>query len=290
VDRKLIVATPMDRDSRTIQNLLNTGLVSAVVTTREALREITGERVLFVSWPHIAKRTFLDRQTEVLNVHNSLLPRYRGRHAFTWAMIHGEEAVGFTLHRVLEGIDTGPVYSQVTFPVLPDDDINAVIARGWDVLHDWLPDVLRRYCNGELTAKPQDHARATYFHPRTPEDGAIDWTRGGREIRNLVRAIRPPYTPGAYFRYGDAVWPVDRCEVIPSNRTVEPGIIFSADPGTRSCVIGCGDGSVRMFFTNEGWSAVSKALVQDSSLVLTGAEVRCDSVPRSNRADVVEVA
>lgn len=259
--RTLILATTLDPDSRTVRTLTGTGLVSARVTTREELRALSGERVLFVSWPYIAKREFLVRQAEVLNVHNSLLPRYRGRHAFTWAMIHGEREVGFSLHQVDEGVDTGPVYGQVAFPVLPDDDINTVIARGWDVLDGWLPEQLRRYCRGELTATPQEHARATAFRPRTADDGAIDWTRSGSQVRDFVRAVRPPYTPGAFLRHGDRRWTVDRCELVTSGQQVaNPGVIHSVEPGTRSCVVGCGDGLVRLFLTEQGWSAAGPVL------------------------------
>ena len=132
-----------------------------------------------------------------LNMHGSLLPRYRGRVPVNWAIIHGERETGATLHYMTERADAGDIVDQQAVPILPDDTafevMNKVGVAAEIVLARTLPALVR----GDAPRKPQDASVATYFGRRRPEDGCIDWTRSASAIHNLVRAVAPPY-PGAF--------------------------------------------------------------------------------------------
>lgn len=130
------------------------------------------------------------------NMHGSLLPRYRGRVPINWAILNGETETGATLHAMTEKPDAGDIVDQMAVPILPDDTaldvFHKVTLAAELVLHRALPALV----HGTARLAPQDHAAATYFGGRKPEDGRIDWRKSAREIHNLVRAVAPPY-PGA---------------------------------------------------------------------------------------------
>jgi methionyl-tRNA formyltransferase len=134
-----------------------------------------------------------------LNVHGSLLPRYRGRAPVNWALIHGETQTGATLHYMTEKPDNGDIVAQTAVPILPDDTAKEVFDKvtvaAEIVLHGALPALLA----GTAPRLPQNAAQATYFGGRRPEDGTIDWSQAAGDIHNLVRAVAPPY-PGARTR------------------------------------------------------------------------------------------
>jgi len=132
-----------------------------------------------------------------LNMHGSLLPRYRGRAPVHWAIIHGETATGASLHYMLEKPDAGALVDQQSVPILENDtalDVSfKVAAAAQAVLRRSLPKLIA----GNADARPLDLAQGSYFGRRRPEDGRIDWRQGARAVHNLVRAVAPPF-PGAF--------------------------------------------------------------------------------------------
>src|SRR3990170_4876386 len=131
-----------------------------------------------------------------LNMHGSLLPKYRGRVPVNWAIIHGETQTGATLHYMTEKPDNGDIVAQRAVPILPDDTawqvFQKVTVAAEGVLYACLPDLL----TGKAKAVKQDLSKGGYFGGRKAEDGAIDWSQSAQSIHNLVRAVAPPY-PGA---------------------------------------------------------------------------------------------
>ncbi len=134
-----------------------------------------------------------------LNMHGSLLPKYRGRVPVNWAIIKGETETGATLHYMTEKPDNGDIVAQQAVPILPDDTalqvFQKVTVAAEMALHACLPDLLA----GKAQAVPQDLSQGAYYGGRKPEDGVIDWSKPAQEIHNLVRAVAPPY-PGASTR------------------------------------------------------------------------------------------
>ena len=131
-----------------------------------------------------------------LNMHGSLLPRFRGRAPVNWAIIHGETETGATLHYMTGKPDAGDIVAQTAVPILPDDTAREVFDKVTVAAEISLHGVLPALLAGTAPRTPQDLARGSYFGGRKPEDGTIDWSKSATEIHNLVRAVAPPY-PGA---------------------------------------------------------------------------------------------
>lgn len=131
------------------------------------------------------------------NVHGSLLPKYRGRAPVNWAVLRGETRTGATLHRMTGRADAGEIVGQEAVEIGPDDTAFEVQTRVTAAAVSLLARHLEGLEDGTAPATPQDEAAATTYPRRTPEDGRIDWSRGAREVHNLVRAVTHPY-PGAF--------------------------------------------------------------------------------------------
>ena len=136
-----------------------------------------------------------------LNMHGSLLPKYRGRAPVNWALIHGETQTGATLHYMTEKPDDGDIVAQTAVPILPDDTAKEVFDKVTVAAELTLHGVLPALVAGTAARRTQDRAQATYFGGRKPEDGVVDWSQPASVIHNLVRAVAPPY-PGARTRVG----------------------------------------------------------------------------------------
>jgi methionyl-tRNA formyltransferase len=136
-----------------------------------------------------------------VNVHGSLLPKYRGRAPINWALVHGETVTGVTLHYMDQWADHGDIIAQRTVSIAVEDTALTlsrkltVAARG--VVRDTYPLI----ASGRAPRFPQDHAAATRFGRRRPADGLIDWGSSAWRIYNLVRAVTHPF-PGAFTYWG----------------------------------------------------------------------------------------
>jgi methionyl-tRNA formyltransferase len=132
-----------------------------------------------------------------LNMHGSLLPKFRGRAPVHWAIIHGESVTGASLHYMLEKPDAGALVDQQSVPILENDtalDVSFKVAdAAQQVLHRSLPLLM----TGKAAARPLDLSQGSYFGRRRPEDGRIDWRQPARAVHDLVRAVAPPF-PGAF--------------------------------------------------------------------------------------------
>lgn len=146
----------------------------------------------------------------VVNLHNSRLPEYRGANTLQWTLINGETETASTLHYVDAGIDSGPVIDAIPVPILDTDDAatlrDALSGAARTLLERWLG----RLLDGPVPAQPQTGERARHWPRRHPADGRIDWSWPDERIRNLTRALVPPW-PGAYAEGPDGtVIRVDR--------------------------------------------------------------------------------
>ncbi len=132
-----------------------------------------------------------------LNMHGSLLPKYRGRAPVHWAIIHGETETGASLHYMLERPDAGALVDQQSVPILEDDTALVVSMKVAEAAQQVLARSLPKLRAGSAAARPLDLAKGSYFGRRFPEDGRIDWKAPARAIHDLVRAVAPPF-PGAF--------------------------------------------------------------------------------------------
>jgi methionyl-tRNA formyltransferase len=136
-----------------------------------------------------------------LNMHGSLLPKYRGRTPVNWAILKGERETGATLHYMVEKPDAGDVVTQQAVPILPNDTAQEVFGKVTLAAEMALDRVLPSLMQGNAPRQAQDLARGSYYGGRKPEDGRIDWSQSNVQVHNLVRAVAPPY-PGAFTLAG----------------------------------------------------------------------------------------
>jgi methionyl-tRNA formyltransferase len=147
-------------------------------------------RMLNAEWLALPKRG-------ALNMHGSLLPKYRGRAPVHWAIIHGETATGASLHYMLERPDAGALVDQQSVPILENDTALAVSIKVAEAAQQVLARTLPKLRAGSAAGRALDLTKGSYFGRRRPEDGRIDWRVGARAIHDLVRAVAPPF-PGAF--------------------------------------------------------------------------------------------
>jgi methionyl-tRNA formyltransferase len=132
-----------------------------------------------------------------LNMHGSLLPKYRGRAPVHWAILNGESVTGASLHYMVEKPDAGALVDQQSVPILENDtalDVSFKVAEAAEeVLRRSLPTLIA----GTAPSRALDLGEGSYFGRRRPEDGRIDWRCTARGVHDLVRAVAPPF-PGAF--------------------------------------------------------------------------------------------
>jgi len=170
-----------------------------------------------------------------LNLHGSLLPKYRGRAPINWVLVHGETETGVTLHHMTARADAGDVVGQRAFPVGPDDTALDLYGKAAAATKELLDELLPQVAAGTAPRTPQDAQQASYFGRRRPADGAIDWSRDAAEVRNLVRAVTLPF-PGAFSYVGNQkvfVW--QATEVGDEIDGEPPGTVLAVEPLTVAC-------------------------------------------------------
>ena len=176
-----------------------------------------------------------------INLHGSLLPKYRGRVPINWAIINGEKETGVTLHYMTEKADAGDIIDQQKIAISDDDTARSLFdkadAAAFEMLNRALP-LLRDHKAGRT---PQDESCATKFGGRKPADGEIDWKKSAVEVRNLIRAVTQPY-PGAFSFIGDRKCFFWSADVVEADRKAAPGTVLSAAPFT----IACGEGALKI--------------------------------------------
>ena len=164
----------------------------------EFLRSLAPDFLFSCYYRLMLKQPILDIPTQgALNLHGSLLPRYRGRCPVNWVLVHGEPLTGVTLHYMEAKPDCGDMVSQAQVPITPEDTAltlsDKMTTAAGQLMRQTYP-LLRMDLAPRIR---QDHSRASYFGGRTPEDGRIDWQQPADQIYNLIRAVTHPF-PGAF--------------------------------------------------------------------------------------------
>jgi methionyl-tRNA formyltransferase len=173
-----------------------------------------------------------------LNMHGSLLPKYRGRAPVNWAILRGERESGATLHYMVERADAGDIVDSQAVPILLDDDAREVFAKVTVAAETVLARSLPNLIAGTAQRRPQPIVAGQYFGRRRPEDGHIEWSRSALEIHNLVRAVAPPF-PGAFGDVGGERWQIDRTRLAAEIPAPHGAWLFAR---AQQCYLACGDG------------------------------------------------
>jgi UDP-4-amino-4-deoxy-L-arabinose formyltransferase/UDP-glucuronic acid dehydrogenase (UDP-4-keto-hexauronic acid decarboxylating) len=193
----------------------------------------------------LIKKSILDIPPQgCLNLHGSLLSKYRGRCPINWVLINGEKETGVTLHYMTPRPDDGDIVCQEKIDISDDDTAKSLYKKATDTASKMLDNILPYIKNGQAPHRAQDHSQATHFGGRRPEDGEIDWSISASQIRNLVRGVTRPY-PGAFSYVGNRkciFWSVREVSVNLLNSS--PGTVISTDP----LIISSGQGGIKIDF------------------------------------------
>lgn len=175
-----------------------------------------------------------------INVHASLLPKYRGAAPIHYAVLNGDEKTGVTIMYMEKEMDAGNIISQREIAINDEDDTGNLFEKlslvGRDLLMDTLPAIFA----GENESIVQNEDEVTFSPMISKEQEKIDWTLTAREVFNHIRALRP--APGAYTILEDQRFKIWAAEVVEDNTSAEPGTIIFAD--TKEMYVACGEGSV----------------------------------------------
>jgi len=200
--------------------------------------------IVVAAYGHILPKSILDiPRLGCINVHASLLPRYRGAAPINWAVARGETVTGITIMRMDEGMDTGPMLYVREMPIGEDDTAETLFSKLSIVGAEALREALRKLREGTLDGTPQDAALATYAPMLKKEHGRIDWSRPAGEIRNLVRGMTP--WPSAFALHaGKTLKVLSSAVAAESAPAGEPGEFVAF--GRDGISVACGEGVLRL--------------------------------------------
>lgn len=190
------------------------------------------EVLLSVNYLFIIEKDLIDWPIKAaVNLHGSLLPKYRGRTPHVWAIINNETETGVTAHLITEGCDEGRIIKQLAIPIGTETTGAEILSQYVEHYPQLVDDVLDCIESGTFEPKVQDETLATYFGKRTPDDGEINWDWQKERIRNWVRAQANPY-PGAFTWIGKEKVIIDKVELdeFGFHQEMENGAVLSVDP------------------------------------------------------------
>ena len=207
---------------------------------QEAVQGLHPDLFVVVAYGQILPKPLLNiPKYGAVNVHASLLPRYRGAAPIAWAILKGEKVTGVTTMVMDEGMDTGNILLQAEVPIGREETCENLHDRLAPLGAQLLSITIERMKAGDLRAVPQDHSRATYAPPLKKEDGHIHWEKGAGEIDRQVRAFNP--WPGAFTKWGDRLVKIYRGEI--RERTAEGKAGAVVWVGSDFVEVAAGEGS-----------------------------------------------
>jgi methionyl-tRNA formyltransferase len=211
--------------------------------TLNALRKLEPELVFVVGWSQLVHEPFIATAREgVFGMHPSLLPRHRGRAPIPWAILSGLARTGVTLFEIVDGTaDSGWIVGQAVVDIAPDETATTLFARiaeaHVELVREFVPQLVAR----TAPRIPQDPARASTWHRRTPSDGIIDWETRAPYVYDWVRAQTRPY-PGAFTYLGETKVIVWRARPVELGEAAPAGTIVDLRP--EGPVVACGEGGL----------------------------------------------
>lgn len=206
-------------------------------TAMEIIRSLDPDAIIVAAYGKILPKEILDYpKYGCINVHGSLLPKYRGAAPIQWSVINGDAETGVTVMQMNEGIDTGDMLMKRSIPIGIDDTAESMFDKLAALGGEVIVEALEKIERGELTPQQQDESLSSYAPMLDKSISLIDWNKSGMTVHNLVRGL---YSwPIAYTILNGKKLKVLRTS--PCDRSGEAGAVLSVDPLT----VACGDGSV----------------------------------------------
>lgn len=207
----------------------------------EALTALAPELIVVAAYGKILPKRFLDLPPKgCINVHSSLLPRYRGAAPINWAILNGESETGVTIMYMAEGLDTGDIISQRSTPIDPDETVESLHDRLADIGAQLLGETVTAIDAGTASRIPQDDEQSCYAPMLSRELSPIDFSRSAKEIHNQVRGLIP--WPATTVEIKGEAFKIFAVEETDQTSDKESGTWLGADKKGINVV--CGDGRV----------------------------------------------
>ena len=207
----------------------------------KTLKDISPDFIVVAAFGQILKEEILEiAKYKCINVHASLLPKYRGAAPINWAIINGEKETGITIMEMERGLDTGDMISKKSIPIDIEDDYISIHDElaliGGKLLVETLEDIKL----GKATMTSQDDSLSSYAPMIYKATGKIDWNRSGIDILNLIKGVIP--WPGAFTSYKDETLKIYKAEVLERFNKEESGKIVKVS--NQGVFVNCEDSTL----------------------------------------------
>ncbi len=231
----------------------------------EQLRGFDVDAMVVVGYGQIIPQSIIDLPKHgIINVHGSLLPKFRGAAPIQWAIARGEKTTGVTTMKINAGLDTGDMLLKWETGIGAEETAIELAARMSVAGAQLLIDTLARI--GEIIPEPQDNAAATLAPILKKEDGLIDWRLSASEIHNRIRGFQP--WPGGYTIFRGGRFVIASARVLEG--AGEPGILFA---NNRRLIAGCGEGSLELLEVQpEGKKKMAAAAFLNGAQIVVAGE------------------
>ncbi|MBU2229050.1 methionyl-tRNA formyltransferase [Patescibacteria group bacterium] len=212
------------------------------VKFEKCVREVDLDVAIVVAYGKIIPQKLLDiPRLGWLNIHGSLLPKYRGAAPIQAAILDGEKETGVTLMKINEGLDTGDIIARKITSIDPTENFESLHDKLASLGADLLVESLLDYLNGKLKPEPQENSIATETAIIKKDDGKINWTKDAEHIERHIRAYNP--WPGAFCKHNSKTFKVHSAELLSESIHLSPGKVIYED---GSLIVGCGNGSLKL--------------------------------------------
>ena len=206
------------------------------------LREVAPDLIVVAAYGQILPAAILETpRFGCLNVHTSLLPKYRGAAPIQWAILDGEAETGVTIMKMDAGLDTGAILTQRATPIADGDNAATLHDRLASLGAELLTATITPYVQGKIQPQAQDEARASYARKITKDDGRLDWTQPARMLWNRVRGLTS--WPGTFTHADGQLLKIWRASVESAGQGA-PGEILAADKS--GLMVACGAQALRL--------------------------------------------
>ena len=210
----------------------------------ELLSELSPDVIVVVAYGKILPKNVIDfPKYGCINLHVSLLPKYRGAAPMQRAIMNGESETGVSIMYMDEGLDTGDVITTVAFPIGPEDDFECIHDRSAEIGSELLSRTLVDIREGRANRTPQDPTLATYAAKVEKSDAKIDFSLSAKQLDCIIRGTTP--IPGAYAYLGEKMLKINKAT--PTEGSGEVGEVIATDGnGTGSFTVACGEGALKV--------------------------------------------
>lgn len=211
-------------------------------TALEIIEQLAPELIVVAAYGRILPNAILEYPSKgCINVHSSLLPKFRGAAPIHWAVVSGETETGVTIMHMAQELDAGDIIDQIRTPIDPDESVEAVHDRLAELGGKILVDVVAQLAAGTATRTPQDGSKATYAPMLSRELSNIDWTQSAKAIHDKIRGLSP-WPAASTNIISDTTIKIFGSANLGEATSAQPGTIIAA--GKQGIDVACGDGKV----------------------------------------------